>query len=56
MEQNGVYVKQLKKLMTKMEIYMILVNICTKHNFEMQFTNLNILLRILPFNEVIGVK
>ena len=26
-----------------MEIYMILVKICTKHNFEMQFTNLNIL-------------
>ena len=26
-----------------MEIYVILVKICTKHNFEMQFTDLNIL-------------
>ena len=26
-----------------MEIYAILVKICTNHNFEMQFTNLNIL-------------
>ena len=26
-----------------MEIYVILVKICTKHNIEMQFTNLNIL-------------
>ena len=33
----------IKKLMMKMEIYMILVKICTKHSFEMQFTDLIIL-------------
>ena len=43
MEQNGVS-EMIEKSMTKMEIYMILVTICTKHNIEMQFTNLNILL------------